>query len=217
MSSRRASLQLGAGEERWLAVHPSPPHPHTSPEVALGNKGLTPWRPCCSLVPGSAPDTLQLGPQAQSPLPAVSSTVTFHKKLTRVLTSIQSSELLKNSQFNEAHFLQSTTYCLCILKEGNIMTTEKKSGKVSMCLLERRSESFLSVVRSPGNSFCFPSPLPVIRKAEDYIRMEPHPPTALGEIHRALLAPGAVGALHCLLCIQSVTTHSSLVCGLKEL
>lgn len=69
-----------------------------------------------------------------------------------------------------------------------------------------------------GNSSVFPGLLLVIQKAEDYSRTQPHPPTALGKSHRALLAPeagGGGGGVASHSCVQSVTTHSSVVCGLE--
>lgn len=48
-------MPLGAGEERWPAIlH------HlilTLSGSSLGSNSLTPWRTCCYMVPGSAPDT----------------------------------------------------------------------------------------------------------------------------------------------------------------
>lgn len=83
-------------------------------EVPLRNRDLAPRR--MSLVPALPKKTAPSPPPQPQPhlqtqcRPEVRSNVTFPTKWTLALTSTQSSELLKNSQSNEARgFLQSNT------------------------------------------------------------------------------------------------------------
>lgn len=75
------------------------------------------------------------------------------------------------------------------------MTTEEKVKKSKHMSIRKRGGAFSVLLDLLGNSSVFPGLLLVIQKAEDYSRMQPHPPTALGKSHRALLAPEAGGGV----------------------
>lgn len=87
-----------------------------------------------------------------------------------------------------------------------------------MSVRKKEARAFFSVqLALQDNLFCFPRPSPCLQKAEDYVRMGPHPPTAVGEnpghLLQQELAKGE--ALHCSLNMESITTHSSGVCASK--